>query len=317
MKVTLYPKLIIPAALFILTLQTVDAQQVRFGTVPTPIAITYDLNNGNTVTETVEVQHRQAATAYYVAFNRETSWNSYTPRRLFNGTHTLNFYIYDNMTNKNVLKSRADSTSASNVVSGNFTTNGGTTWPGQSQYPTYTIYIPPNQLVLAGTYSTTFAMRLFLGAWNSSTAGTSPNNVSVTINCTVPPVTDICLVATGGAFNPSALTYLMDFGTLNSAGGQSLNCDFIARANTAMHVTLQSSHSGVMAHPTAPDTIGYIFKFNGSSVNLSGGAVTILTPTVPTAIDGVRNTVQVVTQPFVFPAEGTYSDTLTFTIVVP
>jgi hypothetical protein len=146
--------------LFLIAATIGGAQTLRFSVPPTNVTGTYSPDTGITVVSTMTIRHTGAACSYFITFSAGNS-GVFTSRTAKTGTNSLNYQIYDTMTNKNVLEDLSANPSSNNVLNGSFAAGPGT------QIQTFTSYFITNQLPVAGTYTDSITMDIYVGTVSS------------------------------------------------------------------------------------------------------------------------------------------------------
>jgi hypothetical protein len=287
---------LIPAAL--------GAQTLRFGTTPATVSGVYQLDSEVSLPQTMVIRERGAATSYFVTFSTGSS-GSFTARTAKNGTKILQYQIYDNITNRNVLKDLSANPSLSEVLSGSFPTSAA--WQTQNQ--SFTVYLLPGQLPSAAVYTDTITMSLYTGtpASHGAVQATKNFTVSITMNAAL----DIALVTTGAPFSVSSTSLPLDLGVLSSGsivGGR----DLMIRANSLNTVTVSSLNGGILKNTDLTDTstVPYTLVVSGTTYTL-GTPQTVVTSAAATTFSGTRYTLSVTVGTATWPTQGSYSDVLT------
>ena len=289
---------LLPAAL--------GAQTLRFGTTPATVSGAYQLDSEVSLPQTIQIRERGAATSYFVTFSAGSS-GSFAARTAKSGANVLEYQIYDNITNRNVLKDLTANPALTEVITGSFPASAA--W--QTQTKSFTVYLLPGQLPPAGTYTDTITMELYAGtpASHGAVQATNTFGVLITMNAAL----DIALVATGSPFSVTGTALPLNLGVL-AAGGFS-SADLVIRANSLNSVTVSSQAGGILKNtdPLDTSTVPYAFALNGTPVALPAGTPRpIVTSAAATTFAGRRYALSVTVGTAVWPTEGSYSDVLTF-----
>jgi len=301
------------AALFlVLGLRHAEAQTLTLKFQNPSLAVTgaYDAGAGLTAAYTMTVRHRGAAASYFITFPAGQSAD-FSARRLANGAYGLDYRIYDNMTARDALKDLSANPTSSEVLSGSFpaSTAG---WNTQTQ--SFTLYVPAGQTPPAGSYADTLTLGLYEGT--PSQPGALMDSLTCTLAVTVPTSLAISLVPRGAAFDAASTALGLDFGILSAAGA--VGGDLMVRSNVPYSVLVTSANGGVLAMAGSPDTVPYVFRVDGSVVSLSAGAAqTIVSAAGYTSSGGASYLLNFTVGSLGWPAEGTYTDLLTFSVTTP
>ena len=140
------------------------------------------------------------------------------------GANRLTYQIYTTSAMTSVLEAPRVAT-VNNAINGNTTAKAGTLIP-----LSFLFYVPPGQVVAAGTYTDIVIVGIY-DAFNSTSPMTSK---SITITTVVAASAALSIVPTGSAFSTST-SQTLAFGTL--ATGQALGCDLLVKQNTSATVT--------------------------------------------------------------------------------
>lgn len=139
---------------------------------------------------------------------------------------------------------------------------------------------------------------------------------ALSYNYYLPPEINVVIVDSGNPFNTLAKGYLMNFGVLES--GESRSADVMVQTNVGYRLSVSSLNDGVMVNVNSPtNTIAYSFTANATSFNLVGSSgipVVLSTDPSPHVGDGFRIPITTTVSTLTNPLQGTYQDTLTFTV---
>ncbi len=245
---------------------------------------------------------RKNACNYFITFS-EGSSGTYN-RTLLNGANVLNYQLYDQASQANILKDLPAAT-ASEVLSGNFTGRG-------AQQLSFFLVIPAEQVVRPGTYTDTITMTAYEG---DPTSSIQHRTRTLTISATVLEQIDLSLVNPGGSFNPALTARLIDFGILQT--GKFSDFDLRVRSNIGYSISLSSQNIGNMAHidPTDSSLIPFSFTANSVNVDLSGPAATVINTPLPTSPLGTPYPMRVTVGTIGNASAGDYQDNITITII--
>jgi spore coat protein U-like protein len=270
-----------------------------------PQEITYSPVIGTDIIGTLEVRHKGPAVTFFVTLSAGTS-GSFAARTLSTGAENLNYQLYDNLIDRNVIKDLSASPGPGEVLHGSAEEYDGFL-PQTIQLP-YVISIPAGQQLGAGTYDDSLTISLYTGTLSDPALVTT---ATLTISGPVANAIDLALVDPGlsfPAFNPQTAT-VMDFGELFQ--GATGAVDLLVDANCAFTLALESENSGVMAHSNIldPSTVPYEFLFLGIAVDLSSG-----NPVQVATSPGFRYPIQVTIGNLGTASSGTYQDVVTVTV---
>jgi hypothetical protein len=284
---------------------SIGAQTLTFSVPPGNPTGTYSPDTGVTIVSTMTIRHTGAACSYFITFASGSS-GTFTSRTAKSGANILNYQIYDNITNKNVLEDLTASPTSANVLSGSFAAGTAT------QVQTFTSYVATTQLPPVGTYTDAIRMDIYIGT--IAAHGASVRNRTFTETMTVPTLLDICLVPTGSSFNVASTSTTFNFGTLST--GQNLGDDFMVRSNGLNTVKVTSTNGQVLKNAISGDisSVPYIFAVNAVAYTLPAAtAVTIIASQPATVATGKRYPILVTIGTIGWVSAATYTDTITFT----
>ncbi len=279
---------------------------------PAPsITATYNPNQEQDVVGTARFYHfglLGSSTSYFLTFSTGQSGTFATRWAQSAAGGRVNYQFFDDTTSRNVLKDLSANPSASEVLSGTNSASGFVTMTAG-----FAAAIAGGQLPVAGTYTDSVTMTIYAGTLGGTQTSNATQAVSVSI--TVPALIDLSLVPTGGSFNPSATSAIMDFGMLSM--GELRSTDLLVRSNASYTVSLQSQNGGVMTNSIAGDTstVPYTLSFASTPVALPAGTPTTVVATAPpTSAGGTRYPIQVTIGDFGMATAGTYQDNITITV---
>ena len=257
----------------------------------------------NTVNFTI-TKTENGKRAYAVTAGPSANTGNYT-RQLASGPNRLDYQLYTTSARNFVLKAPTVAT-AGEVISGSSNAKSGTVFP-----LSFTLYIPPSQLVLPGTYTDQVSIRIYQ-SYNDT--GVLMDSRTITITAVVIPGAALSLVPTGSGFSASTSQNL-NFGNL--ALGQNQGCDLLVRKNTGCNITFSSLNGGVMKiipTPTA-DQVPYACTVNGSLLNLATTAQMNLPSGVSPSQDGNRLPINITIGDPADASAGDYQDQIIITVV--
>ena len=253
----------------------------------------------NTVNFTI-TKNANGNKSYSVMAGTSATSGSYT-RQMASGANRLNYQLYTTSAMTYVLEAPTVAT-VNEAINGKTNAKAGTVIP-----LSFLFYVPPGQVVAAGTYTDTVIVGIY-NAFNSTSPMTSK---SITITTVVAASAALSIVPTGSAFSTST-SQTLAFGTL--ATGQALGCDLLIKQNTSATVTFSSANHGVMKAIPTPDAdqIPYTFAANGITLNLASTANLLLPTGVSTT--GTRLPINVTIGNISEAGAGNYQDQVTITV---
>ncbi len=253
-----------------------------------------------TITKTDDYTRTYAVTA-----GTSATSGSYN-RQLASGANRLNYQLYTTSAMSYVLQAPNTAT-ANNVIGGTAVGATGTVIP-----LSFTLFVPTGQGVPPGTYTDT----VIIGVRSAYNSGTVLTSQTITIRVIVPATAVLSIVPTGGGFS-SSTSQTLNFGQLASA--QVRSCDLLIKKNTACTVAFTSANLGVLKMIPTPttDQVPYVFRVNGTPLNLSGTANVNLPVGVSPAPDGTRLPVIVTMGDPAGATAGNYEDQITITVTAP
>jgi spore coat protein U-like protein len=273
----------------------------------------YSFNSGSVAQLEVVVTRSAPFTScdFFIGFSRGSA-NSYTPRSMANGSNTIPYNFYRNGGLTQILRDAPDSTSYNSFLRGSFP-NGNPSIQRTEDYRVAIGTIPGSPAV--GLYTDTVSIKLYKGEpdeWY-----TLQNTQTLVTTYSVPYVANVSLVNTGAPYNQSDTTQTLNFGSLSP--GQTLGFDIVTVYNSGYKLTLSSANNGKLKHSSQNQFVPYVFKVNGSPLNLSNSQAipAVLgtgSGTSPPA--GLRFAIQVQIGA-VSSLAGTYSDTSVVEISAP
>ncbi len=301
-------KNIIVVSLFLFTIQSVLADCEYDLDVP---SLLYTLaNNSVTIPKTVTLTRNKNSSNcgnFFLGFTRgwSSTYNRYATN-LANGDK-INYNLYKNSGATQVLKNPSDISSDNDVILGTIAKN---------ETKTFTYYFSINPYSSAampksGTYIDYVQVQAYSGFWSAIVAYEGYRNLYVQIY--VPKLVSLSLVDTGGAFNPTDTTHVLDFGELEQ--NEELSFDLIIQSNSGYNVTLSSLNSGVLKNTTAAtgnNTVGYDLYVNNVVKSLMSPNV-VASSTNSTPSGGNRIPIKVKIKAVDNKEPGTYTDYVTVT----
>jgi len=282
--------------------------------VETPQTITYS-NSTASQTNTVTVEFRrgylETSANSFLTFSSGSSGTSVPWRiQIKEQGVTLNYQIYDNLTDKHILKNLSDEGIGQNNILTHY-------FSGSDEFTfQYSLEIPENQHSVGGTYQDIVTVNLYSGDLNNNRMRDSEE---ITFTTTVPIAAELAVVRAGEPFNFNSTSLNLDFGFL--AGGETMAFDILVQANTHFDIKVQSQEGGSLAPVSLagdPSRINYFLDFGDSVFDLGTEQITVLQNADPVFLDinpdDARIPVIVEIAEFDWPTSGEYQDTLTFTL---
>jgi hypothetical protein len=285
---------------------------------PSSIDLIY---NRGTITEntytfqvTSRPQNTEVVGWLFISITSGESW-SFTPRRMYSNWDHLNYNIFDNPIDRNILMDIYSFNSIDNLLY---------TYIGSSQFNrsfSFTVEIPAGQ----DTYKKHYRDDdIYVEAWASfDDDPVTPDGYYVyrlddqRVRFHT-KVEDSILISVINPNAPIMFTdepYLMDFGVLEPNKVQ--QCDLVVYSTTQYTLSVRSQHGGSMKHtnPNIDTLVPYDFFFDASLRTLDGSPSTILIPnTSPSSGLGDRYPIRIELNDFGWVPSGDYEDYLTFEV---
>ena len=234
--------------------------------------------------------------------------NSFTPRYATSGTDRIEYYIYDNLTDRNILKA-GSTIGTQDVISGGF--NDPSSWY-ETTTASYSIFVPADQFLPLGEYRDTLTFTLYTGTpsnYNPSTAV----SLSVPVVLATERYLALRLAAAGGTFASGTQAYTLNFGNLWE--GQTKELDMIVSSTIYFDVAFSSANRGKLKQDGGSDLAPYQFRLDDDTVDLSSGWKLDLQNEGPT-IGGERAyRIQVEIGDVTGLDAGTYRDSITVSVM--
>lgn len=262
------------------------------------------------VTFTVHKKKKRACD-YQVFFSKGGASNY--NRRMINWISSLNYQLFKNSGLTEILKDRADATSAQNFISGSFPEGKDLT-----KSATFYFQIPLNLATTptikpSGIYMDTVAVSVYqAGVVDLPGNGQADDVVSVNLTAIIPKILEISIVNTGGTFDPNSRSKVLDFGALSE--GQQKSLDLLLRTNAGYSVSLSSQNGGKLKRTSSPmTTVNYTFSANGSNYSLANPVV-IAQGSGQTSMNGVKTRMDMTIGSTDSGMSGSYQDVITVTV---
>jgi spore coat protein U-like protein len=271
---------------------------------------------------TIEVRYQDnAAIDYYVEItpgsqcgasqNDPEPSDPYVPRYACDGTDFVQYNLF-NLADGSIVKEASEGTQF--VLSGSFPTR--TTGGGfRTQQFQLEARLTGGEY-LAGRFSDRVRIELYVGDPVNYTSNPRNEFVNFDIEADINPSVEVAVVAAGGTPDFQRPDYTLSLGTLNA--GVSGSADVVVRSNTSYSLTVTSTEGEVLTNtdPNIADSVPYDFSFDGSAYTLPAGTeVTLISSGSNTSVTGTRFPVSITIPNFQLPAQGTYQDTLSFTVL--
>lgn len=277
------------------------------------VSATFSIEKDVEITQTFEVRSKNSSGDYFITFSPGIS-NNFSQRKLLSGSDEMYYNIYNNSSEKTILKDLSANPSGGEILSGNITAeelNNSNSWVYKEH--SYTVIIDRDQFPPAGLYEdSSVEITLYEGTPGSARKIASDTlNISVTMDSYL----EMSLVQEGARLDTADPDYTIDFSVLEA--GETNEADLVVRSNSNYGVTVRSDHGGVLAIHDENDTsvVPYVLKVNGRDQTLTAGAFEPFPSTAgPTSVDGETYDLSVEIQDYGMATEGTYSDILTFTV---
>lgn len=274
--------------------------------VPGVVTIPYDTMGTQF---SLTVTHSGDATDYFLGFSASSN-GGYDPR-ILEEQKSKSQLTYNLFTQSgDVLKDPDTAFAANEVLSGSF--------PQSATLQQQTFLVDARVLATAfdeaGVYDDTITIQIYTGDPSGAYAKYGGGRTRVDLEVTVPNISELSIVGDGGAYDPAATAYTMDFGPL--ATGQLQNADMLFRSNSPYTLSVASANGGVLVNTlitTSTDQIPYTLRVNGVAANL-GGNFKIDQTNAGTGPIYLRYDLQVEIGTFGVVDAGIYEDVLTFTL---
>ncbi len=320
--------------LFIISTLSVSAQQyvgsiATFKNLSTYIsADNYDGSITITTNESITIngvnQNKTIPVDWLVIGVSEGDSGSYLQRTISQGGYSINYQLYDSISSRNVLMSKADATSLNDLLTiyvggqtRKFTANS-----------SFEFEIPAGQYISTGTYSD---QSLTVELWGLlDLAGDGPqteltfadlpnlellDSQVISYNTYAAASINSSIIEHDGAFEFTSTPYSMNFGTLDPDEVQ--QADLIIEALVPYSIEVQSTYGSKLKHETVDAYVEYKFFFENVWHPLSPGSPASLVPYADASSSpGDRYPIDIQISSLIdFVPAGDYYDYLTFTII--
>jgi hypothetical protein len=179
----------------------------------------------------------------------------------------------------------------------------------------FALIVSPSSMPAPGTYVATIRADLYASAFPVSGSPVATDTLIVSV--TVPSLTDVSVVPTGGSFSVGSTSADLSFGTINA--GATRGVDIRVRSNVRYSVSLVSANGSALANALDGSLIPYTLSADGMAVSLPKGIASVITlSAAPTygnpSVSGIAVTINQFSD---FPVEGTYTDMVTVNVSAP
>jgi hypothetical protein len=250
---------------------------------------------------------------FFLAYTK--GWSGNYNRRVINveNGNILYYNIFKNSNLTGVLKESGDISSPDETFIGSLGKN-------QTNYYSYYLDLAPLGATLpaAGIYLDQIQIQAYSGTYSNVKSFETARDLSIVV--TVPKLTSISLVESGGSYDPAQTSKTLDFGELES--NEELGFDVRVVTNAGYKLKISSSNNGLLKIPGSNNSssqISYSFYSNGSLINLGSSAsssVTIASGTGVTTAQGAKVPIRIVIGSVdAAKSPGTYQDYLTLSTI--
>lgn len=282
--------------------------KLRFHQLQRNFFCVYDYESGIEIAGRIRVRHRGEACNFFVTISSGQS-GSFNSRSMIvrRGDTALDYQIYDNPNEQNVIKDLASNPNPDQVIDGSF----GTSSHWQIFDIRYSLHIPKGQYVPRESYHDTVIAKLHKGTLAESL---EMDDEIIEIRCFVRAAVKLSLVNPGQSFDYGDQIFMLDFGLIER--GESLGCDVLVRSNIEYSIFLKSENQSVMRHtkPNIKSSVPYTLQFNGHQIDLTNNRhVKVLSRQAPTDIFGLRYPLIITIGEYGVTHAGDYEDVITIT----
>jgi spore coat protein U-like protein len=290
-------RLLVPVFLLAPVVWAYAGGQVEFAETPEDLSANYTYDTQLAVTENVVVRQDSLFATYDFGITAGTS-GSYDPRRALNGSIPLDYQIYDDSTNMNIIYDVPDAPSVDNYLSGFL--SGNVTVP-------FDVVVPQGQLVEPGVYQDSVLLRLYQN-------GNLQDEAPWLVGFFVQGFISVSVVPVGGTFDPNSNSIQVDFGTLEES--ETREVSVLVLANLPYEISVTSQNDGKLAiqsPPSVTSLVPYTLRVDGDVVNLPvGGPVAF--GTGPTPLSGTQHSFEFTIGSTDDAASGVHQDSVTVTV---
>lgn len=245
---------------------------------------------------------------YFVGFSkgRAVDYN----RNLYLINSKIPIQLYKNNPSNNILKDTPDVQNENDCISGIFNKKDKILENTQGYK---TILSLPSNIMLAGTYTETFAVNLYQGTLAGGYSKKDTKTITYTYN--YPTKIDLSLVNSGAPFDLTATYQTLNFGILTT--GQTQSFDIVVLSNSGYNLYFSSTNNGNLKHVNYNSNVIYSMYVNNGQVNLttsSSNPVPVASGVGLTANEGVRIPIRVTMGEVKNQLAGQYADVIFITI---
>ena len=271
--------------------------QTEFAETPQALNENYTYDSQLTVTESVVIRQDSLFATYDFGITAG-SGGSYTPRRALNGAIPIEYNIYDDTTNMNIIYDVPDAPSGDNYLSGALTNN--VTVP-------FDVVVPQGQLVEPGLYQDSLLLRLYQG-------GNLRDEAPWLVGFSVQGFISVSVTPVGGAFDPNSNAIPIDFGVLDENESREVSVQVLANLPYEISVTSQNDGNlAIQNFPSVTSVVPYTLLVDGNAVSLPASGA-IATGSGPTPLSGAQHSFEFVIGSTDEAASGVHQDSLTVTV---
>lgn len=257
-------RFIIAAAIFLLMVGAAFSQTLSLDTFADPATVTYDPYSssdsiGPQFTFTVRLSKKPSSNKYFYLLINGSPISS-SRKLVYTSNSTINLIVgfFKDSAYATEIPSTSNDTS-SNVISGSFARNTNVLTQQFTVYPS----LQTNQYAPAGTYTGTFTLRLYNGAYPTTNLADSQ---SFTYTANVDPFIDVKLGPSSGSYASGAASYNIDLGDVSTS--KSAQFGIFIKANTAYTLTMSAASGGYLTSTTTTDKIQYSLSIGGTTYSL-------------------------------------------------
>ncbi len=246
-------------AIFALMAGAAFGQTLSLDTFSNPAAVTYDPyssgdSTGPQFTFTVRLSSKPSNVRSFYLLIDGTPVASYR-NLVFADNSTVNLVVgfFKDSAYATEIYSSSNKTST-NIISGSFAKRTNQLTQQFTVYPS----LASGQPAPAGIYTGTFTLKLYNGAYPTTTLADSQ---SFTYTANVNPFVDVRLGPSTVTYSTGISDYSIDLGDVS--GGKTATFGIAIRANTAFTLSMQAT-SGKLSSTTTTDTINYSLTIGGT-----------------------------------------------------
>lgn len=283
----------------------------------TGASITYTFGETNpTISRSVSLKKTGTGgtcSTYFIGF--DTGSGSSYSRRVRNSAlnTTIDYNLYKANNLSGILKDKGDINSNAETLFGNIPNNTIETQNFYFALAPVNATTPPR----FGTYTDSIKVSSYSGTWTSPDAQEDNFNLIVTV--TVPKMIYLSMITSGGAFDSTQTSKILDFGELGQ--NEELGFDIKLVSNAGYNLRVSSANNGKLKNTVESGTdalIDYTFTANGNIRSLSSSSsspVSIATGTGLTPAGGATVPIKVKIGDVTNKSGGDYEDVITVTVV--